>query len=141
MKHLAALLCLIAAPALAHYQAELIKVSDGDTVKLAVEVWPGLVQTANVRLIGIDTPESRRGKKSGVTIPECEIALGKMAGRFTEDFLTGKSIQLHDVELGKYAGRVLGRITADNEDLGQALIAAGLGAKYEGGKREIWPCD
>jgi len=143
MKHLAAMLCLIAAPVFAYgpYDAELISVTDGDTVKLSVAVWPGLVQTANVRLNGIDAPESRRGRKSGVVIPECEIKLGKMAGRFTEDFLTGKALQLHDVALGKYAGRVLGAITADNQDLGQALISAGLGVEYSGGKREVWSCE
>ena len=142
LKKYAALLCLIAAPAFAYgpYDAELISVIDGDTVKLCVAVWPGLVKTINVRLAGIDTPESRRGKKSGVAIPECEIHFGKMAGRFTEDFLTGKALQLYNVSLGKYAGRVLGTITADGEDLGSALIASGLGVEYNGGKRAIWPC-
>jgi len=48
----------------------------------------------NVRLNGIDTPESRRGNKSGAQIPGREIALGKMAGRFTEDFLAGKAVAL-----------------------------------------------
>ena len=120
------------------YDADLIKVKDGDTVKLTVHVWPGLIQLVNVRLKGIDTPESRRGKKSGVRIPECEIELGKMATRFTEEFLEGKTIQLHGVKLGKFAGRALGTISANGEDLGQALIQAGLAKPYDGGSREIW---
>ncbi len=47
-------------------------------------------------------------------------------------------VTVSDVELGKYAGRVLGSVSVDGKDLVEALISAGHGRAYDGGARESW---
>ena len=71
---------------------------------------------------GRDLPELFR--------PECpgEKARARSAKAFVETFLEGREVMLHDIRRGKYAGRVAARIEADGEDLGRALVAAGLGS-------------
>jgi len=116
------------------YKAKVVRVIDGDTVELDVFVWPGLKQRIHLRLDGVNTPE-KRGK--GVTA--CEKAAAVKASAFTQTFLSGqKSLEVSGIRLGKFAGRVLGHITANGKDLGQALISAGLARPYAGGKRKAW---
>lgn len=43
-----------------------------------------------------------------------------------------------EVRLGKFAGRVLGKVSVNGRDLGEALVAAGLARLYSGGKRTAW---
>lgn len=131
---LALLLCIVPLPAFAGYKADVIRVIDGDTVKLAVHVWPGLIQEINLRLDGVNTPEKRSSAK-------CERAAGRAATDFTVRFMGGESVEVTDVSLGKYAGRVLGKISVDGVDLGTALIEAGHAKPYSGGHREAWCTD
>ena len=54
--------CLLATPAWAEelagpFQAEVLRIIDGDTVVVRVHVWPGLFQTTRVRLRGFNAPE------------------------------------------------------------------------------------
>jgi endonuclease YncB( thermonuclease family) len=113
------------------YDATLVKVIDGDTLKLDVMIWPGLTQRINLRLNGVNTPESRSKKP-------CEKALAKKATEFTRRFVQRASLSISNVKNGKYAGRVLGSVTADGKDLVGALIESGNGRAYDGGKREGW---
>jgi endonuclease YncB( thermonuclease family) len=39
------------------YPAEVVRIIDGDTFQVRVQVWPGLSVDAKVRLRGIDAPE------------------------------------------------------------------------------------
>lgn len=41
------------------YKAELVRVVDGDTIDITIELWPGLTQRARIRLEGVNTPEKR----------------------------------------------------------------------------------
>jgi endonuclease YncB( thermonuclease family) len=121
-----------AADAYGPYAAEVVRVIDGDTVELDVALWPGLVQRIHLRLDGVDTPEKRGA-------PLCEKILARRASEFTLRFFRlGGTVLVSGVRLGKYAGRVLGRIAVDGKDLGEALVAAGLGRPYAGAKRESW---
>lgn len=134
MRYLA-LLLLLPSIALAQsfgpYQATVIKIVDGDTIKLDVKIWPGLTQRISLRLNGVDTPEKRGS-------PPCEKALAKQATGFTAAFVAGGTVTVFEVKLGKYAGRVLGRVLVDGRDLVAALIEAGYGRPYEGGARGSW---
>lgn len=117
------------------YQASVVRVVDGDTVTLMVQIWPGLTQQINLRLDGINTPEKRKS-------PLCEKAAAKRAAEFTERFLDGQeTVTVSGVRLGKYAGRVLGKIAVGGVDLGNALIAAGHAIPYSGGRRVAWCVD
>ena len=121
-------------PTYGPYRAKVIKVKDGDTVLLDVAVWPGLTQQISLRLNGVNTPE-KRGK--GITA--CEKAAAQTATEFTQRFLKDvEFVFVSGVKLGKYAGRVLGNISKGKQDLGKALLEAGLARKYDGGKRGPW---
>lgn len=113
-------------------RAEVVRVHDGDTLIVRARIWLGQVVSTKVRLAGVDAPELR-----GRCAREKKMA--RAARRFVEGKLAGGSITLRDIRFGKYAGRVLARvITAEGEDLGQALIAAGLARPYRGGRRGRW---
>jgi endonuclease YncB( thermonuclease family) len=128
------LLAFAAKPTYGPYQAEVIKVKDGDTVLVDVAVWPGLTQRVSIRLVGVNTPE-KRGK--GIT--DCEKRAGQKATEFTQRWLKDAGVvTVSDVKLGKYAGRALGKISKKGQDLGEALIASGHAKPYSGGKREPW---
>lgn len=121
-----------AADAYGPYHATVARVVDGDTVVVDVALWPGLVQRIALRLAGVNTPEKR-----GAAL--CEKVAAGRAEAFTRRFLRlGSVVTVSGVRLGKYAGRVLGRLAVDGRDLGEALVAAGLARPYAGGKRRPW---
>ena len=134
----------IAALSAGPYPAEVVKVKDGDTVRVSAEVWPDLFIRTDVRIVGIDTPESRRGKKGGVQIPECEIALGSIAKKTAENLLIGgREVYLVDVDpkKTKYAGRISGDLLVDGSRFSRLMVLSGLAVPYSGGARSIWPCE
>lgn len=123
---------VLAAALYGPYNADLVRVIDGDTAELDLHVFPNVVFRMSVREAGIDTPEKRT--KNG-----CEKALGLRATMYTSLFLQDDTeITVHNVELGKYAGRVLGNIFVNDESLSQHLIKEGLARPYYGGRRQPW---
>jgi endonuclease YncB( thermonuclease family) len=114
--------------------AEVVEIVDGDTLAVRARIWLGQELETRVRLAGVDTPE--------VHGPcERERRLAAAAREFLERRLAAGRVMLRDVQFGKYAGRVVARVvTADGQDLSDALIGAGLARRYGGGKRLPW-CD
>lgn len=113
-------------------EAEVVKVRDGDTIVVRARIWLGQEVETSVRIAGVDTPELR-----GRCGRERELA--RDARRFVEERVTRGRVRLHDIQFGKYAGRVVARVTTlEGEDLRGALIAAGLGRPYRGGRRGSW---
>ena len=111
--------------------ATVVSVYDGDTVKINAAIWPGVTWAGSVRVVGIDTPELR-----GKCPEEKEAAIA--AREFVKSIL-GIHVLLHDVKLGKYAGRVLASIqTETGVDLAEMLIAHGHARRYDGGARSGW---
>ncbi len=109
--------------------AAVVDVIDGDTIKVRANVWVGVTVAAAVRLEAVDAPEI-----TNAGCPE-ERALGEREKRYVAAFLARGSAVLKDVEQGKYAGRVVARIEAPSgEDLGAALMDAGLTKPYGGGR-------
>ena len=116
--------------------ATVTAVVDGDTLEVRARIWLGQELATRVRLAGIDTPELR------ASCPQ-ERALALRATDFLERRLGGgpvsTGVRLHDIENGKYAGRVVARVeTADGEDLADLLLGAGLAQRYDGGRRASW---
>lgn len=112
--------------------ADIVKVRDGDTIEVEAHIWPGQVAEVAVRLRGIDAPELKA---------KCERE--KRAALAARDRLTSLAgtdgVQLLDVSGDKYFGRVLARVAAGDEpDLAQRLLAEGLVAPYDGGRRRDW---
>ena len=128
---LLAMLLSTTANAYGPYEAQLVRVVDGDTIELGVELWPGLVQRVKIRLAGVNTPEKR-------TKLICEKTAGIAATEFTQAFVESGSITVDGVRNGKFAGRVLGNVFVDGNSLADALLASGHARLYDGGKRQPW---
>ncbi len=109
--------------------ARVLRVLDGDTLKVSVHIWLGQDVETRVRLFGIDAPELR-----GACPNERELAVRARAYLVARLGLRPDSgggrrarVNLYDISLGKYGGRVLARVLTENgEDLGDSLLAAGL---------------
>ena len=84
---------------------------------------------ATFRVANIDTPEIE-GKC------EAERDLAQKAKLFTERFLARGDVVIRQTGVDRY-GRILALVTSDQQDLGEALIAAGLARTWKG-RREQW---
>jgi micrococcal nuclease len=114
----------------ANIPAEVVSVYDGDTIKVIAHPWPGISLNTSVRVRGIDTPEIR-GK--------CQSEkLNAIKARDQARSFVGTHVILNNIELGKYAGRVIADVLVGDEDLGEFLINSGLARPYDGGKRKSW---
>lgn len=117
------------------YDAQILKVSDGDTVVIAAPFLPApLKPQLAVRIFGVDTPE--KGHRA-----QCpsEAQRGEMATQFTKQLVSqGRQFQVVLYGWDKFGGRVLGDIIVDGQSVRQGLIANGLAREYYGDKKESW---
>ena len=110
---LAALLCvLLAAPSNAAqlygpYRAEIVRVVDGDTLEMDIDVWPSLRARSMVRMRGLDTPELQG--------PACERSLAQRARDYLSKLAIGTA-QVDRVEPEKFGGRISARVKARGVD-------------------------
>ena len=109
---------------------------DGDTIKADVEIWPGILAEASIRVAGVDTPELV-GNGTRV-IPPCEKAMATKAREFTQAWIgTHQPLSIQRVQSFKYGiGAVV--VGKDQTLLAGALIAAGHARPYSGGARQLW---
>lgn len=114
-------------------QGRVLRVIDGDTVRVRARIWLGQEVETNVRLRGVDAPETH-GKCAE------ERELSRQATELTERLLSDdQPIALADISYDKYGRRVVARIiTAKGQDLSQALLQTGLGHVYGGGHKPPW---
>jgi endonuclease YncB( thermonuclease family) len=114
------------------YPAEVLRISDGDTFEARVQVWPGIAITTLVRLRGIDTPEMRA--RCAAERVKAEAARAKLAAILAEG-----SVELSRVGLDKFGGRIdAAASTRSTPDVSAAILKAGVGRSYSGGRREGW---
>ena len=114
---------------------KVVKVYDGDTFKCRLESG----EEVKVRLIGIDTPESRRNRKayrdaerSGKSVEEI-VRLGKKATEFTRSLIPpGTVVYLEtDVQLHDRYGRLLAYVyLPDGRMLNEVLVEEGYATVY-----------
>lgn len=107
---------------------------DGDTISVRAWIWPRQSVETSVRLAGIDAPELRGRCES-----EKQAALSAR-DRLNALLSQARRIELHDIELDKYGGRVLARVVADGQDVAAALTVEGHARPYAGDTRKGW-CD
>jgi endonuclease YncB( thermonuclease family) len=142
MKKLLTILLLLPTFALAQktpqgvtYDAQIVRVSDGDTVVIAAPFLPApLKPELAVRIFGVDTPEKGfRGQC------ESEKQRGEAASQFTKAAIT-KSTKRQVVLYGwdKFGGRVLGDIILDGQSLRTGLIQNGFAREYFGDAKQSW---
>ena len=113
------------------YLALVLLVTDGDTFRARVEIWPGIETVTAVRIRGIDTPELR-----GKCQAEKDKAIA--ARERLRALLAAGPVQLFHVEPDKFAGRVDATVTVNGRELGQVLVSEGLARPYTGGTRQGW---
>jgi micrococcal nuclease len=97
------------------------RVIDGDTIKVELD---GRLET--VRLVGIDTPESRR--------PETPVECGsKQAATALGHLVLGRDVVLRvdptQEAIDRY-GRALAYVDVDGRDAGEAMVASGWAKPY-----------
>lgn len=114
------------------YKATVVKVVDGDTVDVDIDLGFGIVLTdERVRIMGIDTPESRtRDKVEKLFGLASKDRLKEILGKVT----TLKTFAAKDGEdmKGKF-GRILGDFIAeDGRMVTDILIEEGHAVKYHG---------
>ena len=118
------------------YRARVIKVIDGDTVDVDIDLGFGVwLKDERVRIMGIDTPESR-------TRDKVEKKFGLAAKARLKELLGAKPILKTQVGKGgedmkgKF-GRILGDfLTEDGKKCGELLVKEGHAVKYMGGAKE-----
>ena len=124
------------------YKCRIIKVVDGDTVDVDIDLGFGVwLNNQRIRLYGIDTPECR-------TRDKVEKYFGLMAKALVKDFLKEGSIQHLSTSLSKSRkgkfGRILGQFwiydswTDRQTSLNNALLVRNYAVEYNGqSKAEI----
>jgi endonuclease YncB( thermonuclease family) len=123
------------APQGATYDAQILRVSDGDTIVISAPFLPApLKPELAVRIYGVDTPE--KGHRA-----QCpsENDRGLAASKFTTNAVA-KSVKRQVVLYGwdKFGGRVLGDILLDGQSLRSMLIANGFAREYFGEAKQSW---
>lgn len=125
----------VGAAGAADYRWPVVKVTDGDTVRVDASAdFPRELSRLSVRLRGVDTPEKGRRAKC-----ESERKAGRAATAFTSAAVSqARDIVVRNPEWGKYGGRVIADLIIDGKSLSAALISAGHGRRYAGGRRGAW---
>ncbi len=119
------------------YNCTIDRVVDGDTVDVDIDLGFGIVmKSQRVRIIGIDTPESR-------TRDLIEKQFGLASKKRAEELLpVGEKFVLltqldrkGDVATGKF-GRILGDFQIGDTTFAKIMLEEGQAAPYEGGSKE-----
>jgi endonuclease YncB( thermonuclease family) len=113
-------------------QARVLRVIDGDTIVVRARIWLGQDIDTQVRLDGVDAPEikGKCERERRLAVRARDLILARSAGGM---------VILSEIHYGKYAGRVVARVRPPGGgDFSTALVEAGLGRAYEGGRRESW---
>jgi endonuclease YncB( thermonuclease family) len=119
----------------ATYDAQIIRVSDGDTIVIAAPFLPApLKPELAVRIYGVDTPE----KGHRAQCPQ-EDQRAQVASQYTKQLIAqGGKIQVTLYAWDKFGGRVLGDIIVNGQSVRAGLIANGLAREYYGDAKQSW---
>jgi micrococcal nuclease len=111
------------------YSSSLIKIVDGDTVDVLIDLGFNTTKKERVRLLGIDTPES-------ATKDLVEKKLGLEAKEYISNwFAKNTPFKLQTTKDDKY-GRILGVFTGlDGKTLNKLLVDQGYAWAYDGGTK------
>ena len=116
------------------YKAKLMRVVDGDTADVMIDLGFNVWTKQRLRFKGVDTWEKRTRNKE-------EKVKGLAASAFTKEHLERNKglFTIQSFGTGKY-GRVLAEIFIEGEEksLNQLLIEKGHAYVYEGGTKQIF---
>ena len=108
---------------------KIVKIVDGDTIDIEIDLGFSLTKKERVRLAGIDTPESRTRDLE-------EKAEGLLAKSFLEKQLDeAVDLRVKTEKDGKY-GRMLGWLHDGDKNINKYMVIKGYAWEYEGGKKD-----
>ena len=112
------------------YNCEILRVVDGDTVDVSIDLGFDISYKSRVRLYGIDTPESRTRDKD-------EKARGLMSKEYLMNELSKGQvvIKTHKDKKGKF-GRVLGEMYVGDRNVNMMMVDNYLAVEYHGQSKE-----
>ena len=118
------------------YKCKILRVVDGDTVDVDIDLGFGIwMHKERVRMMGIDTPESR-------TRDKVEKKFGLASKQFVKDNMPVGSMQVLKTEIDKSGedkkgkfGRILGDFIIDDKRLTDTMVAEGYAVAYFGGAK------
>ena len=113
------------------YKVSVVKVVDGDTIDVDIDLGFGMsYKKQRVRMLGIDTPESR-------TRDLVEKKFGKASKTHLKSILESGGIQLVSHDKGKF-GRILGELFIGDSSysINQQMIDEHHAVAYTGGNKE-----
>jgi len=119
------------------YRCKILRIVDGDTVDVDIDLGFGVwMHKERVRMMGIDTPESR-------TRDKVEKAFGLASKAKLKELLPIGSMQVLKTEIDKSGedkkgkfGRILGDFLIDGKRATDILIEEGHAVAYFGGSKE-----
>ena len=118
---------------------EIVKVLDGDTIDVIIDLGFDLYKKERVRIAGVDTPEKRT---RNLEEKELGIDATNWLKKELEDVLAGDDELIIRTELhggvGKY-GRLLGWLYVGDEQvsLNEQMITQGYAHAYDGGTKDM----
>ena len=107
-----------------YYKVEILRVVDGDTVDVRMDLGFNVWHKCRVRLMGINAPESRTRDKEE-----------KARGLAAKDWLIATlnsaqaDIEMQSHGVGKY-GRVLGTLFINDVDINKMMVKEGHAVEY-----------
>ena len=112
-----------------YYKVEILRVVDGDTVDVRMDLGFHVWHKCRVRRMGINAPESRTRNLE-------EKARGLAAKDWLINILESaqSEIEMQSHGVGKY-GRVLGELYINEVNINQLMVEEGHAELYDGGKR------
>src|SRR5262245_66139186 len=101
--------------------ASMVRTIDGDSFVGQMDIWPGLIATAHIRVLGVDTPEMKA--------PTMEAA--QKARAYAQEWLNRDdflvAIGCGNEKAQDSFGRYLGQVTRGGRNLAEDVISAGHG--------------
>lgn len=108
---------------------EVVRVIDGDTIEVLIDLGFDLTKKERVRVAGVDTPEVR-------TKDSQEKSLGGDASQFAKEWFSQEGeIIVRTEKDGKY-GRMLGVFYRGEECFNKRLVDEGFAFEYHGGTKQ-----
>lgn len=106
--------------------AEVLKIVDGDTIKVRAMIWVDQTVEVSVRLRGIDAPELFRAK-----CPAEKLLAKTAKASVTAATPVGSIVKLSNIKQDKYGGRVIASVASnEGEGLSERLLAQGNAIAY-----------
>ena len=112
-----------------HYKAKLVRVIDGDTIELDIDLGFSITIRQTVRLSDINTPELRSKD------PVEKINAQRAKSRLSELLNSNPIMIKTEKDSREKFGRILGEIFIGDTSINQQMINEGLAVSYSGGKR------